>query len=448
MVDFVGDILRNAYNTDAANWKAPAVTTYAPVAGTRTVAGQSTNDPALSAMYDMFKQQMINQYGSNKWQRDMDGKEQRRLQSLQSTSTPSTTQNYWTVDGTEYGTEAEALAAAKKLNDAQVATNPYNPTGLPGFTTAELIQSGYLNPGQSVDYLSFDPQSSYGAQKAIAMDRFGDDALTRLIKQAAMPGADVSSYLDQNYLKQYLDPLSARADTRIDLQDNATTKYDFGGVFNDAAAQDIVDQILRGERQQVQNTVNTQGGFGYDTATGSSQYARNLYNDTLDDSFIADILGKQQDTATNTLNRALSYGQISQPGLDAALEALGTQRTGAEAQIGDYTTGLLNEYRGLTDADITNLYNTTNTLRLGQDFDATGAISDIQSKANERLGGFEGTLRNQFGDQQFFDVGSLLAEGAKNSGIFDPAASGGLLGKLQSDEQKNQQRGLGSQGSF
>lgn len=455
MVDFVGDILRNAYNPQAANWKAPAAPTYDVVAGSRTTGGSTaTADPAMSALYDMYVQKMINQYGSNKWQRDMDGKERRYLESLrQPRSAPATTENYWTVNGTEYATEEEARAAADKLSTTNTATNPHVGADqymglLPGFSANELYSSGYIdNPAQAAGMV-WNPVSSYNAQKAVNVDQWGDDTLTRVIMQALDPAGDINNYTSNEYLDPYMNPLLTSIDSGIRLQDAADYQYDFGGYLNENAAVDIVGQMLNKERQGARTLLDDTGGFGWDKVTGTSQYARDLYNDTLDDSFIADILGTQNTTAQNALDRALSYGQISQAGYDAGLAELGSQRTTGEAQIGDYSSGILGDYRTGTDASIGSLYGDIDSLLLGAKYDPTSAVTDVKNTAQSNVNDFEGTLRSLVGDQQFFDIGKLLAEGAKNSGIFDPVADQGLLGKLQSDDDKNQQRGLGSQGSF
>ena len=370
MIDFVGDILRNAYNPDAANWTAPEVNTYAPTQETRNI---RTAQPVNDLLWQMEKQRLERAAalrGDNASDQRLTGNERRYLDSLRRPSYSNTTQNYWTVDGQEFDSQSGADARAAELNAAEQAKaqNPFisegQVMGLPGFSANELVQSGYLDNVDQARGLVFDPQSSYNAQRAIALDRFGDDDLTRLLTEAAAPGVDVSQYATRDRL----DPLVGRIDAGMNLTDDANTQYDFGNFLNADAAQSIVDDILTSERDTARQGINTAGGFGYDPLTNSSQYARDTFNDTLDDNVINNILGGQQERATNTLGRALGYGQISQGGYDAALRALGDQRSAAESRIGDYTSSLLEGYRGDTDRAIGNLYNTAGNLRLGETF--------------------------------------------------------------------------------
>ncbi len=406
------------------------------------------------------------------------------------------TKDTWTVNGKTYTSKGAAIAAEKKANAAAAKSSASKSSGttssasvvnaskgvappatkadqvlggnqkgqvdaprgggnVPGVPDAELAEKGAIDVG---DTLAPDRTKqaldAYNAQFGSGYQDFTTDLDKAII--AALQGNTAANKFDasrysNDFLAKYLDPIKSAAGTGTTVSDDPNAVYDFSGAFNDEAINDILDRINSDKISGIRNDFGSQG-FGYDENSGASQYSSSLYDKTLDDAWINDILTSQSGLATNALDRALSYGQIGQSGYDYALKELQNQQAAGQGRLTGYGDTLLGDYQSATDEAIKNAYGDIGALSFGSNYDVGGNADRIRNEAQQRLGGFEGDFRQQVGDEQFFDIASLLSKASKGSGLFDPIKSGtagGFFKTLEDRERARQQsRGLGSQGSF
>lgn len=209
-----------------------------------------------------------------------------------------------------------------------------------------------------------------------------------------------------------------------------------GSYFAGDIGQNVLAQALANQQNQTLSTMNM---------TYAPGWADAAIADTADDAFINDILGSQYDDAMLGLQRSMDRGTLNQTGYDAALGALGDQRSAAMGDLQNIGGGILSGYRNSLNSLADQGWAASQYGTLANPFDVGGLTDRINTRGESLLGGLEGDLRSNVGGRQFFDMGSLVNKGGAAQGATNSASIATLLGNQQ-DKQK--QRGLGSQGVF
>lgn len=256
-----------------------------------------------------------------------------------------------------------------------------------------------------------------------------EGARSRAIQDITSKGLDANAYT--NDIENMLNSIRGQVPQ---LDTNPSSYFS-----NQNIADLVLNNATSNYRSQYGNQINNM--FGND-------YANQRVSSTLDDNIINNILGEQYDPALQQVQRAFERGTVNDQGYQTALKALSNQRSTAAAnlqttggsllqQIRDSLTGVANEGRSAAA-----------NYQLGTSFNPDSYQSRANTLYDEGVAGLEGNIRNAVGGQQFFDIGSILNQGRtaqgtannNNRALFDAFAA--------NEQDKNKQRGLGTQGVF
>lgn len=195
-----------------------------------------------------------------------------------------------------------------------------------------------------------------------------------------------------------------------------------------------------------QNRLRSQYGNQVSSAF-TPNYAVNAIPDTYDDAVLERIFGERLTPAQQYVDRAYARGNLNDIGKQRALSILDRQGQEGRARLQSIGGDVLSGYRSQLGDVATNARNAASGYQLGSNFN----LDDFVSRANTLQGNFgrdlEGNLRQAVGGEQLFNLDSLLAEAGSFQGAQNNA--GGLLDKIaEREKQKQQARGLGTQGAF
>ena len=184
-----------------------------------------------------------------------------------------------------------------------------------------------------------------------------------------------------------------------------------GADYSSAFAPTILDEILgsarTGQRNQYRSAFNT---------ALSPYYAEDTFGSTADDAILASILNTQYGDALSDLDTARARGQASQSVYDRAVRDLGTARTTADATLQGIGGGVLSGIRGDIDTRRQAALDRAAESDFGSTYDPSQEANRIRSYAGERQAGLEGAVRSAVGDQQFFDINSILGNARARAG--------------------------------
>jgi hypothetical protein len=159
---------------------------------------------------------------------------------------------------------------------------------------------------------------------------------------------------------------------------------------------------------------------------------------TLDDPFIADILGQQRGEADAYINNLLKRGVINQTGATAALGNLGQQEGRVRTQLGDIGSGLIESGRQ-SQRDIANRARSrAATLPVGTQFNAAQYGTESQQSIDDFINSLGDQFKSRLPTGNLFDTSGLAAiaggaQGAQNF-RFDPRALSGA--NVDEDEEQ------------
>lgn len=335
--------------------------------------------------------------------------------------------------------------------DGQVGSDKSNNI-VPGTDDAEVVQTGNLkaketlNPNNTRKALR-----NFNSQRDVDWTRFMS-GLDEDIARALTANTDAAKRTaDQINVSKYTQPYFADLKNDFDVNDDPRMVYSFGDTLNDDTAQAILDAYQTDFISKAKNRLDNKG-LGYDENSGRSDFAQQLFGKDLYRGQMRSTLNEQQGLATNALDRALSYGQIGQEGYDYAIGQLGDMRAAGRADMNTIGQGLLDTAISDTDKRIADAYGNIDALGFGSKYNARSAYKDINRQARQDARGIGDTFVSTVGDSEYFDIGNLLSKASRGSGLFDPIKEGtasALFSTMADRERKQQeQRGLGSQGSF
>jgi hypothetical protein len=264
-------------------------------------------------------------------------------------------------------------------------------------------------------------------QTDLGAGRSRADAAIR--KQFETAGLDAETYED-------------RINAALDLAQSGLT-YGQSPVFGTGLGDDILGDIRTSQVKEYQKAI---GGFAPEGFTQSA------FASTSDDAVIDAILGEQFSAASDSILRARDRGTLNDAGFRYAMDNLNTQKQAAMSRLQQTGGGILEGYRGSLEDIVKNAQTGAGSWDFGDTFDPEVYRKQLETKQGELGGRLEGDLRNAIGGEQFFNVGDLIqkggvSQGATNTGL--GSQSGSLLSAItQRKTDEEQQRGLGTQGSF
>ena len=234
-----------------------------------------------------------------------------------------------------------------------------------------------------------------------------------------------------------------RINAALDLEQQGMTFGTGRNTFDSSISNKILDDIRNEKVRGYQSTVNEFAPEGF---------ADQVFGSTADDAVIQAILGEQYGTASDSILRARDRGTLNDQGFQYSMSNLDQQRKAAEARLQQMGGGVLEGYRNDLRGVADNARTGAGGWDFGDTFDPDFYRTQIEGKQGELGGRLEGDIRNAIGGEQFFNISDLIqkggvGQGAQNTGM--GSQSGGLLAAFSDrKKQEEQDRGLGTQGSF
>lgn len=171
-------------------------------------------------------------------------------------------------------------------------------------------------------------------------------------------------------------------------------------LFSEASIDNIFNQEQERLRRQYGNQLDEFAPTGF---------ARTAIPGTADDAIIDAILSEQRSGAEQQIFNQFQRGQLTEPAYNFALSQLDNVGTGARAQLQGIGQGILEEGRGSLRDLASEARQGAQNYQLGSSFDPGYYQGLFDTTRDEFTGNLEGRLRSAIGDQQFFDVDSILA---------------------------------------
>lgn len=261
----------------------------------------------------------------------------------------------------------------------------------------------------------------------------------KLASARAQAEANAELYLrSQGYNPaQYMPLIMSHLDR---IQGGLVEGDDLKTAFPSTIASDIMTGELASARNSILGQVNAKFTPGYEKTA--------LPNSLLDD-IIADILGTQQTSAMDYLNRGKARGIINDVGYNAGLASIGSGASAGRSDLSSLATTVLDRYRSELDTVGDAAFNAASSWTLGSPaFSLEPYINDYNSiiaNANANAGG---DLRNLLGGKNYFDFSDLMNSAGKAQGALNLRDTDVATALRERQRRNTLSRGLGSQGAF
>jgi hypothetical protein len=273
-------------------------------------------------------------------------------------------------------------------------------------------------------------------QEALEREQWGQDlARSRTATQSSIEDLFSQRGLDPTEYGDRIGSALDRAEAGIAFGANPTFGSDIGT--------DLLDSLRNEQIKQYQRGINEFAPEGF---------AQQAFASTADDAIIDAILAEQFGEASDSILRARDRGTLNDAGFDYAMKNLEQQRAAAASRLQDTGGGILEGYRSELGDIVERARTGAGGWDFGDTFDPNVYRTQLETRQNELASGLEGALRGAIGGEQFFNTADLIqkggvGQGAQNTGL--GSQSGGLLGAIADrKKQEEQQRGLGTTGSF
>ena len=319
------------------------------------------------------------------------------------------------------------------------------PTGTQYYKTAERSDHGY-----NIDYDQIRREIQKGLDTKAASDKAASDALAAEAAAKAKHQTDIGSAREialrhgGDAIKQWgLDPSAYDSKLQMSIDDILKGLGDTADPYTSLNGEDIATKLLNADqtakRNQLTQQANTQFGPNY----GSKIIDSHLLDDTIND-----ILGTQQGSAKQYLQRGQARGIYNDVGYNAGEKALTDQASAGKSQLGSIANSVLDKYRTKADTVRDHAYGAASGFTLGSPInldDYVGQGNEVRQQAQDYGAG---DLRSTVGGTNYFDFSGLTnaagaAQGATN--LRDGSVASALA---EREKQKAATRGLGSQGAF
>lgn len=264
-------------------------------------------------------------------------------------------------------------------------------------------------------------EEALGVQRSNAQSNIG--------RQFSQAGLDAADYEDR--IAAALD----LAQSGIGYEAGATP------MFGSDIGTNLIGDLRNEQIKQFERGINEFAPEGFEQTAFAS---------TADDAIIDAILGEQFSEASDAIMRARDRGTLNDAGFRYAMDNLNTQRAGANSRLQGIGGGILEGYRGELSGIVNNARTGASGFDFGDTFDPDTYRTQLETRQGELSGGLEGAIRNAIGGEQFFNTSDLIqkggiGQGATNNGANAPALAAALSNRKKQEEE---QRGLGTQGSF
>lgn len=236
---------------------------------------------------------------------------------------------------------------------------------------------------------------------------------------------------------------------------DTTTLQDYTSTINGAFSPNLGAQILSSANSGYQSQAANKIAQAF-----SPTYARDSISDSWLSPAVDSVLTSQFDPLNSQLTNAQKRGTLNDAGYQAALKALGNDKTTATSTVNRLGQGVLSSDRSSLDDYITGAKNDASKVdaRTYGSFSPDSYVSGANNLVDNYKSNFGGDLSNAVGNTSFSDITKLLNAGGVVQGATDPTATNpvgiGDKGAGVSDAYiaqqalANTQRGLGSTGDF
>lgn len=208
-----------------------------------------------------------------------------------------------------------------------------------------------------------------------------------------------------------------------------TTGADYSSAFAPTILDEILGSARTGQRNKYRSSFNT---------ALDPYYAEDTFGSTADDAILASILNSQYGDALSDLDSARARGQATQSVYDRAVRDLGTAKTTANSTLQGIGGGVLSGIVGDINTRRQGALDRAAEWDFGTTYDPTQEANRIRNYAGERQAGLEGAVRGAVGDQQLFDINSILGNARARAGTTAPTTTG--TGALSDTFQNEAQR--------
>jgi hypothetical protein len=322
------------------------------------------------------------------------------------------------------GTATSGASAEDQLN-AEIAQRQANEKATSDAATAQAQATAAQN------------ESTFQTNRQNAYDT----AMQQAIRAFTLQGADPNQYMASDIVPA----LQRQFQSVQDLDPNPTA------AFPTNLGDTIVNQVLGGKRTQATNALNS---------IFTPTYADTQLPDTMTQDYVNSIVNQQFDPLSQQLINAQKRGTLSDPGYQAALNALNQKKSAATSQVNTLGQGILSTDRNALNDYISGAKSDASNLALAGNFDPNVYAGTAAGKVASDVSGFGGALQNAVGDTQFANLSDLInaggaVQGSQNPNAANPggtptsAGAGNLSPAYMTDDQLAQQkRGLGNTGAF
>jgi hypothetical protein len=156
---------------------------------------------------------------------------------------------------------------------------------------------------------------------------------------------------------------------------------------------------------------------------------------------------EQRTPALGQIEAARARGQLNPTGFETAMAALTGQGQAAQSQLRSIGSNVLGQYRSRLGELPQQAFGALEQTGLGQQFDPGQFTGRLQSTVDQLRGQKEGDIRSALGGTSLFSVPQLIGKAGQAQGQVNQPS--GILSALeQREKERQQQRGVGSQGVF
>lgn len=189
------------------------------------------------------------------------------------------------------------------------------------------------------------------------------------------------------------------------------------GIYFTGIGDRAIESATDKTRTNALNTIDNFAGFNF---------ADKKITDTVDDPFIAAILGEKKTDAEKYAENLFDRGIVTEAGLGSALQEISDSQYQAKQQLEEIGLSLLTQGRSDLETIANDARTEASNLRLGQDFDPFSFSTEIDTSANKFFETLGDALKSNTPDD-LFDTNKIFQQAGRGQGAqnttFNPFAS-------------------------
>lgn len=240
-----------------------------------------------------------------------------------------------------------------------------------------------------------------------------------------------------------LDPSQYSSSVDQSLNDLISGLGDTADPYSSINGKSIADSVIQDAQNKARSNYTNQA-----SSTFGSNYGDKLIDSHLLDSTISDILGTQQQSAQDYLDRGQKRGIYNDIGYAAGQKELSNDSSVASSALGTLGSGVIDKYRTQANSVRDNAYSAASGYNLGSNFnldDYVGQGNDVLSRATANAGG---DLRGALGGTNYFDFSDLNNAAGVGQGATNLRDDDLQFALAERRKKQAAPRGLGTQGAF